>query len=126
MKVPLPVPTTDPGGDEDGAGVVGEEEEVDVEVTVNTFNSEMLDFRSMLPVSVWASLVVVVVVPTLATNTFFGDVEIIEVIGLEVVAGPVVGDRQGETIDKGGPKWSDLTSEVTKSEKINEVNEDDT
>lgn len=56
----------------------------------------------MQPVSVQASLVVVV--PALATNTLFGDVEIFGAIGLAVVAVPVDGDKQGETIDRGGPK----------------------
>ena len=102
MKVPLPVPTTGPvGGDEDGAGIVGEEEDNDdVGETVTTLDSGMRGFISMLSVSVYASLVVV---PTLATNILFGDVEIFEEMGLQAVV-PVDGDRQGETIDSGGPK----------------------
>ena len=102
IKVPLPVPTTDPaGGDEDGTGSVGEEEDNDdVGETITTLDSGMLGLRSMLPVSVYAS---VVVVPTLATNILFGDVEIFEEMGLQAVV-PVDGDLQGETIDRGGPK----------------------
>lgn len=102
IKVPLPVPTTDPaGGDEDGTGSVGEEEDNDdVGETITTLDSGMLGLRSMLPVSVYAS---VVVVPTLATNILFGDVEIFEEMGLQAVV-PVDGDLQGETIDSGGPK----------------------
>ena len=102
IKVPLPVPTTDPaGGDEDVTGSVGEEEDNDdVGETITTLDSGMLGLRSMLPVSVYAS---VVVVPTLATNILFGDVEIFEEMGLQAVV-PVDGDLQGETIDSGGPK----------------------
>ena len=103
IKVPLPVPTTIPaGGDEDGTGSVGDEEDNDdVGETITTLDSGMLGLRSMLPVSVYASLVVVV--PTLATNILFGDVEIFEEMGLQAVV-PVDGDIQGETIDSGGPK----------------------
>jgi hypothetical protein len=104
LKVPVPDPTTGPRGITDGAGGVGEEEDDDVDDTLNTFESGMLDLRSTLPVSVHASLVVVAILfAVLATDILFGDVEIFEETGLTVVAVPEDGDKQGEIIDSGGP-----------------------
>ena len=112
--MPVPEPTTGPRGIIDGAGRVGELEDDDVDETLNTFESGMLDLRSTLPVSVHASLVVIVAIlfAVLATDILFGDVEIFEETGLTVVAVPEDGDRQGEIIDSGGPNCSDLTSGV--------------
>ena len=87
LKVPVPEPTTGPRGIIDGAGRVGELEDDDVDETLNTFESGMLDLRSTLPVSVHASLVVIVAIlfAVLATDILFGDVEIFEETGLTVV-----------------------------------------
>lgn len=105
LKVPVPDPTTGPRGITDGAGGVGEEEDDDVDDTLNAFESGMLDLRSTLPVSVYASHVVVVAIllAVLAADVLFGDIEIFEETGLTVVAVPEDGDRQGDTTDRGGP-----------------------